>query len=452
MSFSEDRSRNQELVQTIQDALDGNELLRVREALKRLHPFEIADLLESLPAQQRDELWVHIDPEIEGDVLSHASAPVRAGLLEQMKPAQVAAATESLDSDDAADILQDLPEPIADEVLRSMDEQNRKRIATVLTYPEDTAGGLMDVDTVTVRSDVDIDVVLRYLRRLGEMPDRTDSLIVVDRDNTYLGVISLATLVTAQPAATVGELMQMDEDGIPAQLPAEDVAVLFEQRDLLSAAVVDDRGKVLGRITVDDVVDVIRQQSDRAFMSAAGLDIEEDIFAPVFTASKRRALWLGVNLATAFLAASVIGQFETTIDHLVALAVLMPVVASMGGIAGSQTLTIVIRGLALGQVGSANSRSLLLRELGVGILNGLLWATVVAAIVAAWFSDLGLGAVFGAAIIVNLVMAAFSGTLIPLLLKKLHIDPALAGGVILTTVTDCVGFFAFLGLATIFLV
>jgi magnesium transporter len=451
MSYAEENSRNQELVLSIQEALEANDLFAVREALASLHPSEVADLLESLPSEIRDELWVHVEAEVEGDVLAEANDMVRAALLENMESHEVAAATASLDTDDAADILQDLPGSRADEVLRSMDEQNRVRIASILSYPEDTAGGLMNVDVVTVRADVDVEVVLRYLRRLGAVPEKTDSLMVVDRGNTYLGVVPLAVLVSAFPDAYIGDLMRIDADGIPANTDAASVALLFEQRDLLSAAVVDGDGSLLGRITVDDVVDVIREQSAHSFMSAAGLNEEEDIFAPVVDSTRRRSTWLAINLGTAFLAAWVIGRFEGTIEQLVALAILMPVVASMGGVAGSQTLTIVIRGLALGQIGSANARLLLYRELAIGTLNGILWAVVVAVIAGLWFGDVWLGVVIGAAIIINLVVAAFSGAVIPLVLRRINVDPALAGGVVLTTVTDVVGFFAFLGLATVVL-
>ena len=445
-------NQTQALVQEIQSALEANDLLRVREFMERLHPAEVADLFESLLPEVREELWVHIPQDAEGDVLSHSHAGVRTSLLEHMAPSEVAAATESLDTDDAADILQDLPEPVADEVLRSMGEQNRRRIAEVLTYPEDTAGGLMNVDAVTVRSDVDIDGVLHYLRLLPELPDNTDRLMIVDRKNTYLGALPLADLVTADPDSAVSELMLTDDDVIPADRSANDVAKLFEKHDLISAPVVDENGRLLGRITVDDVVDVILGESERSIMSAAGLDEEDDIFGPIWSTARRRTLWLAVNLVTAFLAAWVIGLFEATIEQLVALAVLMPVVASMGGIAGTQTLTIVIRGLALGHVGTANARALVSRELAVGFLNGILWAVVIAVVAAAWFGNLRLGAVIGFAIVFNLLTAALAGTAIPLALKRMDIDPALAGGVVLTTITDVVGFFTFLGLASFYLV
>jgi magnesium transporter len=337
---------------------------------------------------------------------------------------------------------------LADEVLLSMDEQNRQRIASVLTYPSDTAGGLMNVDAITVRSDVSVDVVLRYLRRMAQLPENTDQLMVVDRNNLFLGVITLTNLVSAQPEQSVRDRMSTDLRPIPADTPARDVATLFEQRDLISAPVIDESGKLLGRITIDDVVDVIREEIGRSLLSRAGLDEEHDIFAPLFVTVRQRTLWLAVNLSTAFLAAWVIGRFEATIEQLVALAVLMPVVASMGGIAGSQTLTLVVRGIALGQVGAANARAVLHREAAVGLINGFLWAAVVALVASAWFQSVDLGLVIAAAMIINLFTAGFAGAAIPLVLKWLRVDPALAGGVILTTVTDVVGFFVFLGLAT----
>lgn len=452
MSYPEDSNRNLDLVRSIHSAWDANELGAIREQLASLHPAELADLLESLPAPIREELWVHIEPDAEGDVLAHVSDAVRSGILENMRPDEVVAATESLAPDDVADILQNLPESMVEEVLRSMDELNRQRITAILTYPEDSAGGLMNVDTVAVRADVTIDVVLRYLRLLGDdVPERTDSLIVVDRNNTYMGLLPLATLLTAPPQSLVGERMHLDADALRAHASANDVVTIFEQRDLFSAAVVDDEGHLLGRITIDDVVDVLLEQNAHAVMSAAGLDESDDMFAPVLGAAKRRSTWLAVNLATAFLAAWVIGLFEATIQQVVALAVLMPVVASMGGVAGMQTLTIVIRGMALGQIGRANARTILTREILIALCNCLLWASVVALISGFWFSNLNLGLVIGAAIIVNLMTAAIAGALIPLILRRLNIDPALAGAVALTTVTDVIGFFAFLGFAALVL-
>lgn len=442
---------NESTVQeSLHQALDAEQLELARGLLQELHPSEIADILESMPAKARGLLWDLIEPERAGDVLSHAQDSVRAGLLELMRPHEVADATRGLDTDDVADILQDLPENVVDSVLLSMDSQNRERLASILSYDEDTAGGLMNTDVVPVRADVSLDVVARYLRKLGELPEQTDSLMVVDRENRYMGLLPLSSILTEKPETTIGEIMKAD-DGIAALTSAHDVAKLFEQRDLISAAVVDEHGKLLGRITIDDVVDVIQDEAEHTVLSMAGLG-EDDMFGPVITSARRRAVWLGINLLTALLASWVIGRFEDTIKQLVALAVLMPVVASMGGIAGSQTLTLSIRGLALGQINKANAVSLMLKEGAIGVMNGLLWACVVSVIATLWFKDTALGIIIGLAMVINLIVAAISGALIPVTLKQLGIDPAIAGGVVLTTVTDVVGFMTFLGLAALFLV
>ena len=431
------------------ERLESGDLEQVRSMLESFHPSEIADLLESFPGRSRRVLWELVDREVEGDVLTEVQDAVRAGLLERMQPQEVADVTKDLDTDEVADILQDLPEDVVDSVLQSMDAQNRERIASVLSYPEDTAGGLMDIDAVSVRADVSLDVVARYLRQLGEVPEHTDSLIVVDRKNQYLGLLSLADVLVNKSEDSVGEHMY-EGVGIPADMPAEDVARLFEQRDLISAAVLDRDKRLLGRITVDDVVDVIQERAEQTMRSMVGLG-EDDIFSSVLSSTRRRAVWLALSLLSVFLAAWVIGRFEATIQELVALAILMPIVAGMGGIAGSQSLTISIRGLALGQISRKNARSLLLKELAVGLFNGALWAAVVAGVATLWFGDRGLGLIIGLAMIINLVVAALAGTAIPLVLKRMGIDPAIAGGVILMTVTDVVGFMTFLGLATIFL-
>ncbi len=332
-----------------------------------------------------------------------------------------------------------------------MDKQNRDRLVSVLHYPEDTAGGLMNVDVVTVRADVSLDVVLRYLRLHIDIPDTTDSLFVVDRDDHFKGVLTLSAILTNDPDRLVAEVMNSDVTGIPADMDDAKVAKLFENLNLVSAPVLDDEGKLIGRITIDDVVDVIREDADHSLLSLAGLDEEDDTFAPVVKSARRRAVWLGINLFTAFLASWVIGLFQATIEQVVALAVLMPIVASMGGIAGSQTLIIVIRGLALGQIGASNARWLMYKELAVSALNGIAWAMVVALISGLWFKNPDIGYIIGAALVINLLCAAVAGLTIPFVLTRLKIDPAHAGTVILTTVTDVVGFLVFLGLGTAFL-
>ncbi len=432
------------------DALAAENYAEVRAQLAEMHPSEIADLLESITPKQREKLWDQIEPTLEGDVLTEVQDVVRSTLLEQMQPQEVAQATQDLETDDAADILQDLPEDVVGSVLSSMDAQNRQRLASILSYSEDAAGGLMNIDVVPIRADVTLDVISRYLRQLGDIPDQTDNLMVVDRNNHYLGVLPLADILTKKADTTVAENM-IEEAGIHADTSSHEVARIFEQRDWFSAGVIDDDGKLLGRITVDDVVDVIQEEAEHTVRSMAGLG-DDDMFSPVFRSARRRSIWLGINLLTAFLASWVIGRFSGTIEQLVALAVLMPIVASMGGIAGSQTLTIAIRGIALGQISHNNARKLMMKEVAVGVFNGMLWAAVVALVASFWFSSSSLGFIIGLAMIINLVIAAFAGALIPMALKRFGVDPAIAGGVILTTVTDVVGFVTFLGLATLFLV
>ncbi|KAA3626182.1 MAG: magnesium transporter [Proteobacteria bacterium] len=447
----QEQEQHRERLRKFTAALEEGTLRQVGRMINELHPAEIALLLESLPPTQRHVVWELVDEEYDGDVLTHLNDEVRAKLLEEYDTSELVAATEGLEADDIADILQDLPDTVIREVLSSLDKQDRHRIEAVLSYAEDTAGGIMSTDTLTVRPDVTLDVVLRYLRMRGEIPELTDNLIVVNRNDRYLGLLSLTDLLTKDPTLRVGQVMVRDVDGIAANAPTSEVAKIFEQRDFISAPVVDEQRRLLGRITVDDVVDVIKEEADQTLLSMAGLDEEEDLFAPVLTSTRRRAIWLGVNLITAFLASWVIGQFEGVLDKIVALAVLMPIVASMGGNAGTQTLTLAIRGLALGQVSSANSAWLLGRELAVGLLNGLLWAVVVGIVAVAWFKDYSIGFIIAAAMVINLVAAAIAGLTIPLLMKRMGIDPALAGTVALTTVTDVVGFLAFLGLASIYL-
>jgi magnesium transporter len=437
---------------SINTALESGGLEQVKRTINSgLAPAEVAHLIESSPPKVRKMLWGMIDKENEGEVLQHLNDEVSSLFLNEMSPAQLVHLTSDLDTDDVADILQQIPEHVSNAVLRGMDSEDRDRLEAVLAYPEDTAGGLMNTDTVTVRPDVTLDVVLRYLRRHRSLPEMTDNLLVVNRSHEFIGILPINKLLVSDLNQTVREVMSTDVQILHANMDEEDVAKVFERHDLVSAPVVDNHGKLLGRITIDDVVDVIRDTADHSLMSMAGLDEEEDTFAPAFKTGKRRALWLGINLLTAFIASAVIGLFDETIERLVALAILMPIVASMGGIAGSQVLTLVIRGQALGHINSmSNVRWLLNRELAVGFFNGLLWATVIGLATLVWFNDWQLAWIIAAAIIINLVIAALSGAAVPLILKRQRIDPALAGGVILTTITDVVGFFSFLGLASIF--
>jgi magnesium transporter len=439
-------------IDMLADALQSGRFVRMRRLLASLHPAETAHLLESLPPNERKICWPLINPDLRGEVLSYIGEEVRTDLMTDMDTADLINATEDLDTDDIADILQDLPDHIVQEVLRAMDGQHRRRVEAVLAFEEDTAGGLMNTDVITVRTDITLEVVLRYLRMLGELPENTDSLYVVDHNDHYLGTLRLSQVVSRSRSLLVSEVMSHQVEAIPANTSDRDVARRFEKHDLISAPVVDKDNHLLGRITIDDVVDVIRDDAEHSMLSMAGLNEDEDTFAPVKRSVHRRSVWLGVNLITAFLAAWVIGLFDTTIQKQVALAILMPIVASMGGIAGSQTLTLVIRSMALGQLNEKNQRWLLRKEMLVGASNGVIWAITIAIVTVIWFNNVSLGVLIGTAIIINLIAAALAGVTIPLALKRVGIDPALSGSVLLTTVTDVVGFMAFLGFATLFIV
>lgn len=451
MAENDPVEKTESQLKALTDVLETGRIKHARRMLNELNPAEIADLLESLPYTERNLLWDLVESDKEGDVLLEVGEEVRTTLIRNMPLENLVNATESMDVDDLADFIQSLPDKVTGEVLTSLDIQRRKRLEAILSYPEDSAGGLMNTDTITVRSAVTLEVVMRYLQRLGELPGNTDNLIVTTRDNRYLGVLPLTTLLTSDPQLYVADVMSRDIEAIPAETEDDSVARIFQDHDLLSAPVVDDQMRLLGRITIDDVVDVIREEGDHSVMVMAGLAEEEDLFAPVVPSSRRRALWLGINLITAFMASWVVSNFEGTLEKVVAIAVLMNVVASMGGIAGTQTLTLVTRGLALGQVSRQNRNWLISKELIVGLFNGIIWALVVGGIAFLWFKEANIGIVIAAAMIINLVVAALSGASIPLILRKIGIDPAIAGSVVVTTVTDIVGLFVFLGLATIFL-
>ncbi len=432
-------------------ALSQGAIARARQLLNEdLSAPDIAHLLSSVPPKQRTVLWNLVEEdELSADVLSYLGEEERAEIVARLEPEELANLIESFEFDDKVDLLQELPESVIEQVLLSMDSQDRQRVEDVLSFDEDSAGGLMNTDVVTVRPDISVDVVLRYIRRYRELPPMTDNLWVVNRRDEFIGQVPIAKILISEPTTTVREIMDTEVEALTVETHEDEVARRFERLDLVSAPVVNADGRLLGRITIDDVVDVIRASADHSLMSQAGLDEDEDIFAPLSKTVRRRSIWLGINLMTAFLASGVIGLFEATLEQVVALAILMPVVASMGGIAGTQALTIVIRGMALGRVGSANIRALVSREAVIGLANGLFWSVIVGLAAFAWFGDFTLGYVIGAAIIVNLLVAALVGTLLPGYLKSMQIDPALAGGVVLTTVTDVVGFFCFLGVATL---
>lgn len=451
MSESERYDRKTRQLRLLSEALASGRLAPVKRMLDTLTPGEIARVLESLPPAKRSVVWGLVDPDDDGEVLVHVADEVRDGLLAEMDNEELRSALNTLEVDDLADLVDDLPQQLIEELLRGMDREHRDRLEHVLSYPEESAGRLMNTDVVTVRADVAIDVVLRFLRMRGEMPEHTDHLFVVNRNGRYIGRVALTALLTTDPDQIIAEIVDDSQPAIRATTTLDHVAEEFENHRYVSAPVVDGDNRLVGRITVDDVIDLVRDRAEHDLMSMAGLTEEEDMFAPVAAASRRRAIWLGINLLTAFLAAAVIGKFQATLEQIVALAVLMPVVASMGGVAGTQTLTLIVRGLALGQVSWDNARDLVKREVAIGGLNGLLWAVVIALVAWAWFGDWRISAVIGAAIVINLLAAALSGVMIPLLLKRFAVDPALAGGVVLTTVTDVVGFLAFLGLGTLFL-
>ncbi|MEC8881211.1 MAG: magnesium transporter [Pseudomonadota bacterium] len=444
-----EQTRHRRNLKTVNRALASGALSEVRQVLNNLPGAEAAHLLESSPPREREILWQLLSQEQETEVLQYLGEEVRVELLRDLPTEELVELIEDLDTDDLADLLQELPEQVTSRVLAGLDAQNRERLEQVMNYPEDTAGGLMNTDVITVRPEITFSVVQRYLRRLGDIPKTTDNLLVVNRKNQFVGVLPLTRVLISDPGTSVREAMITDVEAIPATQDAHEVAKLFERLDLVTAPVVDENGMLVGRITIDDVVDVIMEEAEHSLMGMAGLDEDEDTFGSVWHTVRRRALWLGINLLTALAASAVISLFEDTLEKVVALAVLMPIVASMGGIAGSQTLTLVIRAMALGQVQAGNTRYLLTKELAVGALNGLLWALVIGATAALWFDDPSLGVIIGCAMILNLVVAAGAGALIPMVMKRMGIDPALAGSVVLTTVTDIVGFMAFLGLATL---
>jgi magnesium transporter len=451
MEQNTEQAMTGELVElALRDLTEGN-TEQLRDALADLHPAEVADLLEGMPPEQRRVTWELVPEETRGEVLTYVGDEARTILIGKMDQADLVTAVGQMDDEDLAEVLEELPADVTKSILTALEDDHRRRIEAVLSYPDETAGRLMSADVISVRSDVTLAVVLRWLRLHFQLPPHTDALMVLSDDGRYVGRLDLNLLVTSDPDLRVADVMKPDAETVRASATEHEVAALFERRDLISVAVLDDEDRLLGRITIDDVVDIIREEADHALLARAGLEEEEDLFAPVLPSAKRRAVWLGVNLLTVLAAAWVIGLFQDALDKIVALAVLMPVVASMGGIAGSQTLTLTIRGLALDQIAASNVRWLTIKEILVGALNGVVWALVVAAVAYLWFQSTGIAGVIAAAMVLNLLVAAASGVAIPLILDRMGIDPALSGAVILTTVTDVVGFLSFLGLASLFL-
>jgi len=435
----------------LQAILDAGSYSQIQTLMKILKPADVAALLASSPSAERNIIWNFFNEALQREIISHIDEDIVSDLIGDKSAAEIVQLLENVEADDdLTDILQHLPDALTAQVLQSMDATDRARVENLLSFPEDTAGGLMATDIISVRARVTADVVLRYLRRHSELPPTTDNLFVVNSREEYMGLLPVTTLLVSEPALTVREMMNEDVKPIPALMPEGEVAAIFKRYDLVSAPVVDTEGKLIGRITIDDVVDVIVDEADHSLLGMAGLTEEEDVYAPIIRTARSRAVWLGANLVTAFIASAVINIFEETIVKVVALAILMPIVASMGGVAGSQTLTLMIRNMAQGQLFEGNQRWLLNRELAVGALNGVFWALVVAVIAALVFQDTLLGAIIAFALLINLVVAALAGALLPTTLKSMGIDPAIAGTVVLTTITDVVGFMSFLGLASIF--
>ncbi|MDB2386697.1 magnesium transporter [Shewanella sp.] len=446
-----DNEATDQRLNQLNQALGSGMFVHVRNMLQDMAATDIAFILESSPPRTRQVLWQLIDQSHTGEILDELAEELKDSLISQMSPERVAKAAESMDTDDLAYILRSLPDSIFNEVLQSMSAQDRVRVAQALSYPEDTAGSIMNTDTVTLRPDVNIDVILRYLRIRGELPAATDMLYVVDKQDRVLGGVRIADLLTCNPDASIKAIMADDVEPIPVSMADNEVAQLFERHDWVSAPVVDENNRLLGRITIDDIVDVIREDAEHSMMGMAGMDDDTDTFGPVLKSTLRRSLWLTINLFAALLAASVSNMFEHTIEQFATIAILMTIVPSMGGVAGNQALALVIRGIALGQIGQSNFKWLIGKELSIGFLNGLLWSVLVFVAVWVWKGDAILALTIGGAMLINMTVAGLAGASIPLLLKKMNIDPALAGGMVLTTITDVIGLFSFLGLATLFL-
>lgn len=442
----------EELIEQIIAVYGDDGIEAVVTMLDELHPADVAHLLESIPPEDRLEIWQHIDDERRGETLVELSEGVRDTIIAETDVHALAAAVHRLDTDEIADLIPGLPDEVIAEVLFNVSREEREQLEAVLSYPEDTAGGLMDIDAVTIRPRITIAVARRYLRMLQSLPEYTDKLFVVNRKNELTGTVLLSDLVTADDEQRISEITNSDPRYFTADQDELEVANGFARYNLVSAPVVTEDMHLIGRITVDDVVDVIQDEADYRMMASAGLDEEQDIFAPVTQITRSRAVWLGINLITALVASVVIGRFQETIGQLVALAVLMPIVASMGGNTGIQSLTVVIRGLSVGTISASNARRIFLKEMLVGSLNGLIWALAIAFITILWFDNVQLGIIIAAAMVITMASSALFGALLPVMMTRFGIDPALAGGVALTTVADVVGFLSFLGLAAIFLV
>jgi magnesium transporter len=451
MRDNSDTQSAQKKMHEVNKALESGMFVLARSILDKMPPCDVALLLESSPPTKRKILWSLTDQDQQGEILEELNEDAQDSIIALMDATNIVSATEGMDIDDLAAILRGIPDSLYQEVLDNMDAQDRHRVEQALPYPEETAGSRRNTDTITLRPDVSVDVVLRYLRLKGELPEATDTLYVVDIEDQLIGDVPLSTLLTVDPSLPIKEVMNSKTEMLQVDMDDGEIAKLFERHDWISAPVVDENNKLLGRITIDDVVDIIREEAEHTMMGMAGMDDDEDTYAPVLSSAKRRTVWLALNLMAAFIAASVSNMFEATLEQMATLAVLMTIVPSMGGIAGNQTLALVIRGLAVGHIGSTNRRWLIGKEAAIGLINGMIWATLVATAVTLWKGDITVGFIIAGAMFINLSVAGIAGATIPLIMHKYKIDPALAGGMALTTLTDVIGLFSFLGMATLVL-
>ncbi len=438
--------------QQVEALVHKQDLAALQKRLDQLHPADVAYILEALPLGERLVVWNLVKADRDGEILLEVSDAVRETLIAHMETKELVAATEQLDTDEIADLAPDLPREVMQDVFRSLSVEEREQLRAAMSYPEDAVGALMDFDMITVRDDITVEVVLHYLRRLDEMPDQTDQLFVVDREERLRGLLPVSRLLVTDLDVPVSKIMVAESVKLHPDEKAQDAALAFERYDLVSAPVVDSDGKLIGRVTVNAVVDFIREETESEMLSAGGLREEEDLFASVWSSVKNRWTWLAINLVTAFIASRVIGTFEGSIGKLVALAALMPIIAGIGGNSGNQTITMIVRALALGQITMANARKLFAKEIGVSVINGLIWGGVVGLFAFLIYHSIPLGIVMTSAMVLNLLLAAVMGVTIPLLMQKLGRDPAVGSSVMITAITDSGGFFIFLGLATLFLV
>jgi magnesium transporter len=435
----------------VESLVHKQHVVELQRLLDSLHPADIAYILEALPVSQRLRVWDLVKADRDGEILIEVSEPVRETLIAHMDPEELVAAAETLDTDELADLAPDLPEDVMDDVFKALPVEEREQLRAAMSYPENAVGALMDFDLVTVRDDVTLEVVLRYLRRLDELPDHTDQLFVVDRDEALMGALPINKLIVTDTDRLVRDVMKTDMLVLHDGEEAQEAAQAFERYDLVTAPVTNERGQLVGRVTVDAVLDFIRQRSEAERLNLGGLREEEDIFASVWASARNRWTWLAINLVTAFVASRVISVFEGTIEKLVALATLMPIVAGIGGNSGNQTITMLVRAIALGQVNPASAKKLLVKELAISLLNGLVWGGIIGGFAMLLYNSVALGIVMTAAMTLNLLVAAIFGVLVPLMMMKLGRDPAVGSSVLITAITDSGGFFIFLGLATLIL-